>query len=104
MTFIRHLFTAFKLAVAAAYVFGLAAPSFGYGVSSTCEITSNSALDCNNNGLLDECELAGNPGLDCNNNGVLDSCDIASSNSVDLNNDGIPDECQVDLSGIKTHD
>jgi|GEM_PF-1188400 len=74
----------------------------------SCDISSGSSSDVNDNAFPDECDIDcdgnGTPdrldiwpngaALDCNGNGVPDSCDIDSGVSRDCNGDNRPDECE----------
>ena len=82
------------------------------GIADAEEISNDSSLDCNSDGILDSCQeeiqidcdgdqvwdaCAIGQGLveDCNNNLIPDSCELADPDKDnDENNDGILDDCQ----------
>lgn len=61
----------------------------GDGLEDECATLYGFATDCNGNGVPDYCDARANPPTDCNRNFIPDECE----NMVDCNNNGISDEC-----------
>ncbi len=60
------------------------------GIDDSCDISSGTSQDSDENGVPDECQT-----FDCNDNGTNDADDIADGTSSDCNGNGIPDECDI---------
>jgi len=80
----------------------------GNQVLDECDLSAETSLDLNENGLPDECEpdcnanqvpddldLLEGVSFDCNENLVPDECDIAGCTSFDCNENTVPDACDI---------